>query len=84
MAQDVIAESPYLIIKEANISRPGILSKVYGIFSKSQGVVLGYISWQSSWRQYAIKTEPNTVWNDECLDFISGFLKKLKEERKDK
>ena len=84
MAQTVIAESPFLKIVEVNPSRPGALTKVYGVYSKSQGVVLAYISWGSSWRCYVLKPEPGTYWSDDCLDFISGFLKKLKEDRKEK
>lgn len=84
MGQDAVAESPYLLIKEVNPSRPGALTKVFGVFSKSQGCVLAYISWYSSWRQYTLKPEPGTVWNTDCLDFISEFIKKLMEERKDK
>lgn len=82
MAQVVLAENPYIVIKETSISRPGMLTKVFGVFSKSQGDILAYISWYPSWRQYTLKPEPGTVWNPDCLDFISEFIKKLMAERK--
>jgi hypothetical protein len=78
----VLAESQYLVIKEAAISRPGALTKVFGVYSKAQGGLLAHISWYSSWRQYVLNPSPGTVWNPDCLEFVSAFIKKLMEERK--
>ena len=74
-------ESQYLKIKEVMPSRPGAFTKQYGIYSKSQGALLAYISWYSSSKAYVLRTEPGTVWGDESLDFISRFLKQLNEKK---
>lgn len=76
------AESDYLVVKEVAPSRAGMLTRIYGVFSKSGGNVLAYISWYPSWRQYTLKTEPGTIWNPDCLDFLSNLIKKMMEERK--
>jgi hypothetical protein len=75
-------ESQYLKIKEVQPSRPGALTKIFGVYSKSQEAILGYISWAANWRQYVLKPDSGTYWSPDCLEFISEFIKKLMAERK--
>lgn len=59
-------------------------TKVYSVSSKFDGTLLGKIYWLGRWRQYVFQPviEMETVWSDECLLELYGFLYKLKEDRK--
>lgn len=54
---------------------------VYGVYSKTQGSLLGVIKWFSHWRQYCFFPETNTVFNCVCLfdiiKFIDVYAKKV-------
>ena len=75
-------ENQSLKIKEVLHSRPGNLTRIYGVYYKTTGSILGYVNYYSQWKQYAFRPEPGTVWNTEGLGFISEFVNKLNEGRK--
>ena len=57
-------------------------TKCFEITNKS-GQCIGYISWYAAWRQYCFWTAgTQCLFSQGCLDDISDFLGKLKEDRK--
>lgn len=51
------------------------------VINNNSGFVLGSIHWYRTWRQYVIETN-ECVFNNSCLNEISGFLTKLNDELK--
>jgi len=58
-------------------------TKIYGIWSKKSGEILGEIRWFGRWRQYAFFPRPETIFNPECLEDIRWYIKDLMDERKE-
>ncbi len=56
-------------------------TEVWSVFSIHY-IFLGYIKWFGRLRQYSFYPEENTIYNQECLNDISTFVKKLMDERK--
>ncbi len=54
---------------------------VWGIYSKSQGTLLGTIEWYGAWRQYCFFPNSLTVWNTGCLNDVCSFIKVKMQER---
>lgn len=50
-------------------------TKIWNVVSKKHGNVLGTIKWYGAWRQYTFQPEDSTVFNPECLDTISRFIR---------
>ena len=71
-------ENQNLKIKEVINSRRGALTRIYGVYSRSTNVILGYISFYPHQKQYIFGPEPGTKWLHDDLDFISNFLKNIK------
>lgn len=44
--------------------------------------ILGDIKWYTPWRTYTFFPLNNTIYEDDCLTEIAGFIKKLMAERK--
>lgn len=57
-------------------------TEVYDVMSALQGVCLGEIKWFGRWRQYSFYPTPETIWNPECLDAISAFIRDLMDKRR--
>ena len=66
----------------ANIE-PGKKTKVFDVVSIHTLSVLGTIKWYSPWRKYWFTPLGNTGFDDNCLDVISAFCKKLKKEHRE-
>ena len=43
---------------------------------------LGHISWCPPWRKYVLFVEGGCMWDDGCLNEVSGILKLLNEDHK--
>lgn len=56
-------------------------TKVVAVNSKSSGNRLAIISWHGAWRQYVIKPEYDTIWNDGCLEGVIAYMRGLMAER---
>lgn len=52
-------------------------TKKFDIINKSDDDATGEIYWYSSWRQYCFYSYGNMVFNSQCLEFITGFLKEI-------
>lgn len=57
----------------------GRVTSQWLIRSKSQGAILGDISWYANWRQYCFMPRENCVFNGGCLSEIERFLKSVNE-----
>jgi len=55
-------------------------TNVYEISSRLHGFKLGIIKWFPRWRQYSFFPESQTIYSYDCLEYISNFIKKLKEQ----
>ena len=55
---------------------------VWNVLSKSQESILGQIKWFGRWRQYCFYPSPNTIFNPECMNDISNFIKELMAGRR--
>lgn len=62
---------------EFNVIEEKPKTKVIGIWSKKNGNRLGIIKWYGPWRQYAFFPETGTIFNIECLNDISEYIKEL-------
>lgn len=58
------------------------ITKIFKIISKEGDLDLGTIKWYSAWRCYAFYPEANTIFEKDCLQDITDFIKNLMEERK--
>lgn len=54
----------------------------WAVINKSSEEPLAQIEWLFGWRQYVIYPEPNTLYNDGCLESIIAFMKRLNREKK--
>lgn len=57
-------------------------TKIWEVRHRSEPVTLGVISWYGPWRQYTFWPAFNTVWNTDCLEQITAFIKGQMEARK--
>ena len=56
-------------------------TKVWGIYAKASGDLIGDVSWYAPWRQYCFEAEPRTVWAGSCLQDVASFIKEQMEAR---
>jgi hypothetical protein len=75
-------ENDSLIIKEIAPSRYGILTKVFGVYLKPTGDLLGTVLYEGYAKQYIFKPRVESALKVETLDFISTFIKSLTEAPK--
>ena len=54
-------------------------TKIYGVWSKKSGGILGEIKWFGRWRQYAFFPRPETIFNTECLNDIISYIEVLRK-----
>jgi hypothetical protein len=76
-----MAENKYIRFK---LSEEKPKTKVWVVVNKKSHSIIGEISWYSAWRQYTFFPFVDTVWNCDCLDTISEFLKEKNREHKSK
>ncbi len=57
-------------------------TKVWNIHNADNGSYLGQVKWNGGWRQYVFVTEPNCIWNVECLAQLNGFISDRMTERR--
>ncbi len=71
-------ENKYIRIEETpHIGK----TKGFDVINKS-GYPIGYIGWYLAWRQYCFFPFENMVFNSECLELITGFLKGINIEHR--
>ncbi len=56
-------------------------TKIFEVRSTSSGASLGMVKWYGPWRQYIFCPAVTTVWNIDCLQAVTEFIKRLMAER---
>ena len=72
-------DSPNLIIKQLTVTRPQAGIKSFGVYSKFQGIMLGRIEYNVSYKAYSFYPNQGTVWSPADLGYVSSFLVSLLE-----
>ena len=74
----------YMVVELAPAQPESGKTKRWLIRSRSGGGVLGVVSWYGSWRAYTLEpiSDRRIVFSADCLDDISGFLKRVNAEQK--
>ena len=57
-------------------------TKGFEIHNKAGEYTLAEISWYSNWRQYCLFLYDNMVFNSDCLELITNFLKDINIEHR--
>ena len=57
-------------------------TKVWNIHNSDNGSYLGQVKWNGGWRQYIFSTEPDCIWNTDCLDQLNAFIRLQMQERR--
>ncbi len=59
-------------------------TKVWCLWSKNDGTLLGEVKWYGAWRQYTFHTHSdwNTVWNAECLADLTRFVENKNQQHR--
>lgn len=73
----------YLRFEESGLSESG-LTKRWIVTSKSNGDMLGRISWLSRWRKYVFNTESHISLDEFCMLEIIEFICTVTLEHKKK
>lgn len=60
---------------------PGRKTKEWDIMSYD-GSRIAVVKWYGPFRKYSLLLESGAAWEDQCLDAISSFLKRVNAERK--
>lgn len=61
----------------------GYKTKVWGIYTKDENpILLGLVRWETGWRKYAFFPMNQTLYEEDCLEVISEFLKQKTSERR--
>ncbi len=64
------------------LSHEGERTCKWFVIARKNDAVLGEIKWFGRWRQYAFFPVVGTVFNPDCMDCISEFIKNEMELRK--
>lgn len=63
------------------ITERKIATVVVGVYSKTQGSMLGVIGWYPRWRQYCFIPNPQTIFNADCLGTITNCIRMLMQQK---
>ncbi len=72
------------LIAERCPPRPGRKTCWWYIHARSNGDILGTVTWFPGWRQYTFNPSGEATFNAECLRDIAGFLQRVRAVREDK
>lgn len=62
-------------------------TKVWSVWNSQDGSYLGEVRWRGAWRQYVYTNYVQnralgTVWNVDCMDELTAFIRARMEERR--
>jgi hypothetical protein len=57
-------------------------TRVYEVRNKENQTLLGHIKFYAPFRKYSFFPEPNMVFEQDCMQVITGFLGRLEAVRK--
>jgi len=88
MKNKIVYEDKWLQFHE---EKPKPKTRVFSIWSKCSGIVLGQIKWYPSWRHYCfiigyrdLLGSEEFIFSDRCMLAIGEFIEKLNKEHKKK
>jgi len=70
-------DSPYLTFKLLDTDKK---TQTYQVLSTQHGFMLGEVKWFGRWRQYTFFPQADSVFNKDCLIYISEFLDGLNKQ----
>jgi len=76
----VIQQRGYLTFYKVVQPTPKI-TQVWEI-KNSKGATIGHVQWFSRWRRYCLYPADGTVFDSQCLDTITRFIRDLMEGRR--
>ncbi|HET7110228.1 MAG TPA: hypothetical protein VFI41_05110 [Gemmatimonadales bacterium] len=76
----VLQRTEYLVFFDRTPA--GRKTQIVNVVSKLHGDVLGEIRWYGRWRQYAFYPRADTIWNPQCLDEVTEFVRELMRARR--
>jgi hypothetical protein len=68
-----VSNYKYIDIRDAGMSDSG-KTRRWEVFEKQDGVMLGRISWLSSWRCYVFQPCWPTMYEQQCMRDIADFI----------
>jgi hypothetical protein len=74
-------ENKYILIEEFAESKTG-KTMTWAVRNKKSQEILGFIEWCGAWHQYVFEPQGDTIFNPDCLDYISAFIRERMTERK--
>jgi hypothetical protein len=73
----IVKSGKFIVIGELRI--PLSDRRNYVVKNRKSDSVIGQIIYYPRWRQYVLCPVSDTVWNNDCLQFVTDFLKELKK-----
>lgn len=64
------------------VENPGRKTKIWWVRATRDDMALGEIRWWPAWRQYCFFPKGSTIWNPECLDDVTAFVREKMAERR--
>lgn len=75
-------KGPYIEFQESQ--RAGQATSQWHVVTKdANAFCLGVVKWFGRWRRYAFFPNAETVFEDECLKYIAGFIEARMDERRE-
>jgi hypothetical protein len=76
----ITLETKWIVAKE--VTEPKTLkTKIFQVWAKDPSFLLGEVRWYNRFRKYSFMPAANTVFEQDCMQAITDFLKKLQAER---
>lgn len=79
---NIADQSDYLVIDCKGPVAKDAKTLLYYIWTKDRKSLLGEIRWYAPWRKYCFTPNMPTVWESDCLTFITKFLVDINREHK--
>lgn len=62
----------------------GLRTKLWSVFSKKGGGLLGTVGWYATWRRHCFQPVEGCVFDPECLRDIAAFMEQQTREHRAK
>lgn len=76
-----VARTKWVAFEEGKPTPSG-KTKRFTVWSVAGEDYLGAIKWHAAWRQYCFFPGSNTIWNTECLDDVTAFVRSENQKHK--
>ena len=72
----IIESTKYLDFIE--FENTGRKTRVYGVYNKNSGNIIGCIKWYNKWRQYCFYPMNDTIFSNDCMNDIIKTINFIK------